>query len=192
MESDVGQYSFSCLHVVSCLFAWFHVASHSFMSLRVVSCLCMVSCLRVVLSSRGFMSSSRFDIFVLLSDLRVVFRSSRCFQIFASPSCPTDSGVFPQYSFSCLRVVSCLPVVSCLRVISCLRVGLISSCCFQIFALFSDLRVALVSNGQRRFPANFYSLPLHLVNVEPNPSDMRCHSRQYSTVPYFIKWYLYP
>ena len=99
---------FMSLRVVSCLFVWFHVSLH------------------------GFMSSCRFDIFVLLSDLRVALVSNGQRR---------------------LR-------------------GLISSCCFQIFALFSDLRVALMlSNGQRRFPCNFHSLPLHLVSDEPNLSD---------------------
>ena len=44
----------------------------------------------------------------------------------------------------------------------CLRVDFTSSRRFHIFVLFSDLRVALVSNEQRRFPAN--SFPLYLAN----------------------------
>ena len=150
MESDVGQYSFSCLRVVSCLFAWFHVSSRLSAWFHVSS--------RGFMSLHGFMSSRRFDIFVLLSDLRVVFRSSHrprvqrtaasscrfdifvllqifaLFQIFASPSCPTDSGVFPEIFIPCPFILS-------------------------------------------------------MMNLTP---VMRCHSRQYSAVLYFINWYLYP
>ena len=46
--------------------------------------------------------------------------------------------------------VSCLRMVSCLHVVRCLRIDFTSSRRFHVFVLFSDLRVALVSNGQRQ------------------------------------------
>ena len=119
---------FASLRVSSRLFAWFHISSRGFMSLRVVSCL--FEWFHVsssgFMSLHGFMSSRQFDIFVLLSDLRVAIVSngqrrlrvglisSCCFQIFASPSCPTDSGVFPAIFILCpfiLSMMNLTPVI---------------------------------------------------------------------------------
>ena len=91
MESDLGQYSSSCLRVGLIMSSYRFMSScgidHVFVSvscLRVfhvfvsVSYLRVVSCLRVgFMSSRGFRSSCCFHNFASFSYLRVVFRSSR-------------------------------------------------------------------------------------------------------------------
>ena len=107
------------------------------------------------------MSSCQFHVFVW-------FHVFAWFHIFVSVSCLHVGLIMSLFRFHVFAWFHVFVSVSCLRMVSYLHVslmsscGLMSSCCFQIFAschifmLFSDLHIAHVSNGQWRFPANCF------------------------------------